>query len=79
MRTFFLVAMASAASITHKHHHHDVDLVDLESSPYSLPFHTSLPLSDAYKKSIKEAEDEANTLRKEYNDAQEKADEKQRL
>ena len=83
MKTICMLALAGAiqgASIHHRHHHHQVDdaLLDVEGAPFSLPFHTTLPLSDTYKKSIAEAEKEANKLRKDYNEAQEEADEKQR-
>ena len=87
MRTFSILALvgilssAEAVAVHHRHHHHQADeaLLDTENAPFSLPFHTTLPLSDSYKKSIKEAEEEANKLRKAYNEAQEDADEKQRL
>ena len=84
MKTICMLALAgviNAASLSHRHHHiHQADetLLDTEGAPFSLPFHTTLPLSDTYKKSIGEAEKEANKLRKEYNESQEEADEKQR-
>ena len=51
----------------------------MQDAPFSLPFHSTVPISDGYKKSIAEAETEATELRKLWNEASEKADEKERL
>ena len=55
----------------------DEDML-IQAMPLSIPFHSDVPISEAYQKLLDSQQGEAETLRKQYNTEQKEADDKAR-
>jgi len=67
---------------THLQNLNEDDLLDenelIDVMPISVPFHSDVPVSEAYQKLIDDQEKDVEKSRKEYNDLQKDSDEKAR-